>query len=132
MQNFDIPLHDIKPIVDVQEFSLYYFLSISFVILLLIFALSYLLYKWLKKRNEYNLRKEHLSVLKSLKNEDTKKFAYAITLYGATFKDDSPRQTEMFINLTSRLEEYKYKKEVESLDNETLSYFELYKEMCDA
>lgn len=132
MQSFDIPLHDIKPIVEVHEYSLQYLLGISFVVLLLIVGVFYLLYLWIKKRNEFNIRKEHMKIFNTLPFKDTKKSAYAITFYGATFKDDSPRHTEMFNNLTSRLEDYKYKKKVEELDKETLGYVELYKEMCYA
>ncbi len=130
-QNFDIPLHDIKPIIEVQEYSLYYFLGMSAFVLLIILGSAFLIYKWLQKRNAFNIRKEHMRLLRTLDLSDAKKAAYAITNYGATFKDDSPRHSEMYANLHNRLEKYKYKKEVEKLDEETLGYFELYKEMCD-
>ncbi|MDO8452946.1 MAG: hypothetical protein Q7S59_00075 [Sulfurimonas sp.] len=131
MQSYDIPLHDIKPIVDVHEYSLYYFLGVAGVALLLISGILYLIYLWLKKRKRFNIRKEHKRVLNSLDLSNAKKAAYAITHYGATFKNDTPRHVEMYKNLTDRLEVYKYKKEVNGLDKETLGYFELYKEMCD-
>ncbi len=130
-QNFDIPLHDIKPIVEVQEYSLYYFLGLSAFVLVVVLGGAFLIYKWLQKRNAYNIRKEHMKLLKNLDLSDAKRAAYAITNYGATFKDDSPRHSEMYSNLQTRLEKYKYKKEVDKLDEETLGYFELYKEMCD-
>jgi hypothetical protein len=131
-QSYDIPLHDIKPIVEVQEYSLYYFLGIIFVLALLIIALGYLIHKYIQKRNAFNLRKEHCRLLNSLDLKNTKDSAYMITSLGATFKDDSPRHKEMYENLTNRLEEYKYKKEVESFSGEVLGYIELYKEMIDA
>lgn len=131
-QSYDIPLHDIKPIVEVQEYSLYYFLGVVFVLALLIIALGYLIYKYIQKRNAFNLRKEHSRLLNSLDLKNTKDSAYMITSLGATFKDDSPRHKEMYENLTNRLEEYKYKKEVESFSREVLGYIELYKEMIDA
>ncbi len=131
-QSYDIPLHDIKPIVEVQEYSLYYFLGVVFVLALLIIALGYLIYKYIQKRNAFNLRKEHSRLLNSLDLKNTKESAYMITSLGATFKDDSPRHKEMYENLTNRLEEYKYKKEVESFSGEVLGYIELYKEMIDA
>ncbi len=131
MQNFDIPLHDIKPIVEVQEYSLYYFLLALAAALFLALGIIYLLYKWMQKRNAYSIRKEHMRLLKSMTLNDAKKAAYDITLYGATFKDDSQRHSEMYNNLIRRLEGYKYKKVVDDFDKETLGYFELYKEMCD-
>ncbi len=131
MQSYDIPLHDIKPIVDVHEYSLYYFLGVAGAAILLAGGILYLIYLWLKKRKRFNIRKEHKRVLNSLAFIDAKRTAYAITHYGATFKNDTPRHGEMYKNLTDRLEAYKYKKEVDGLDKETLGYFELYKEMCD-
>ena len=130
-QSYDIPLHDIKPIVEVQEYSLYYFLGIVFIVLLLIGTLGYLIYKYFQKRNAFNLRKEHFGLLSSLDLKKSKESAYLITSLGATFKDDSPRHKEMYENLTNRLEAYKYKKEVGKFGKETLGYIELYKEMID-
>ena len=65
-KSFDIPLHDIKPIVDIQEYSLYIFLGISLVVLLIILGISYLIYKWIKARNAFNIRAEHFKIINSL------------------------------------------------------------------
>lgn len=130
-QSYDIPLHDIKTIVEVDEYSFYYLLGISAVSIVLVLGVIYLLYKFLKNKNKYNERKEHFKILSSIDLNDTKKAAYAISLYGATFKDDGERQKGMYDNLTSRLESYKYKKSVEAFDKETISYIELYRGMID-
>lgn len=130
-KSYDIPLHDIKPLLEVQEYSLYYFLAASFIALILILGIIYLVYRYFKKRNAFNVRKEYIKNLKNLDFSDTKKTAYLITFYGEIFKDDSPRHTEMYSNLTQRLESYKYKKDVENFDDETLGYIDLYKEMLD-
>lgn len=130
-QSYDIPLHDIKPIVDVDEYSLYYSLGISTVVLVLVLAISFLIYKWFKNKNAYNTKKEHFKLINSLDLSDTKHSAYAITIYGATFKDDSQQNLEMYNNLVQRLEVYKYKKQVEEFDSEVLGYIELYKGMID-
>ena len=127
----DIPLHDIKPIVEIEQYSFYYFLGISFIVVLVLMGVSYLIYRWLKHRNRYSKRKEHYEKLHSLNLSNTKESAYAITNYGATFMDESPRHKEMYDNLTQRLQRYKYKKEVESFDDEVLGYIELYKGMID-
>ena len=130
-KQFDIPLHDIKPIVDVHEYSFYYFLGAVGGTIILVFGIAYLLYIWYKKRNAFNIRTHHLKLLNSLDLTDTKNSAYAISSYGFTFKDDSTRHVEMFNNLSQRLEDYKYRKNVEKFDDETLGYIELYKEMLD-
>lgn len=130
-QSYDIPLHDIKPIVEIEEYSLYYLFGISFFALAMLLALSYLLFSWFKKRNRYNKRKEDLKCINELDLMRTKESAYALTLYGATFKNDSQRHLEMYENIVARLEGYKYKKEVAAFDDETLGYIELYKGMID-
>ncbi|QFR49083.1 hypothetical protein FJR48_04825 [Sulfurimonas lithotrophica] len=130
-QSYDIPLHDIKTIVEVEEYSLYYLLGISAAAIVVLFGIGYLIYKYFKNKNRYNERKEHFKIINSLDLSDTKKAAYAISLYGATFKDDGDRQKGMYENLTDRLEAYKYKKQVDSFDKDTLSYIELYKGMID-
>lgn len=130
-QSYDILLHDIKPIVEVQEYSLYYFLGTLSLALIVLLIVGYFIYIWLKKRNAFNIRKEHFKILNLLDLDDTKKSAYAITFYGATFKDDSPRHQEMYENIVNRLAAYKYKKEVDVFEGEVIGYIELYKEMID-
>jgi len=128
---YDVPLHDIKSIVEVQEYSFYYFLGAVFLAVLALSVLAYLVYKYIQKRNAYNERKEHLKILNSLDLTDTKNAAYAISRYGITFATDGERESEMYKNITSRLEQFKYKKSVKEFDDETLGYIELYKGMID-
>ena len=130
-QSFDIPLHDIKPIVDIQEYSIYYFWALVIVGVLILCGITYLIYRWIKARNAFNIRVEHLKMINSLNIRDTKNAAYMITSLGATFKDDSQRHSEMYANLVQRLEVYKYKKEVDEFDSEIMGYIEVYKGMID-
>lgn len=126
-----LKLNDIKPLVEVQEYSFYYFLVLCVVIFALVFGGSYLVFRWLKTRKKVNFRKEHFKFLENLNLEQTKKSAYLFTKYGATFKDDSQRHKEMFENITQRLEKYKYKKDVEKFSDEVKGYLNLYKGMID-
>ncbi len=128
---YDVPLHDIKTIVEVQEYSFYYLLGVIALGVLVLSVLSLLIYKYIQKRNAYNERKEHLKLLNSLDLSDTKNAAYALSKYGLTFANDGVRESEMYKNITSRLEQFKYKKSVEEFDEETLGYIELYKGMID-
>lgn len=130
-KSFDIPLHDIKPIVDIKEYSLYYFSALVFVGVILASALAYLIYKWIKARNAFNIRTEHFKIINSLDLSDTKNAAYTITSLGLTFRDDSERHSEMYDNIAQRLEAYKYKKEVDEFDSEVIGYIEVYKGMID-
>jgi len=130
-QNFDIPLHDIKPIVEIQEYSLYYLLGLSFIASVVLLAIIYLIYRYIKSKNTYNKRKEDFKTINSLDFTDTKKAAYTFTSAGLTFKDDSPRHLEMYNNILQRLQAYKYKKEVNKFDSEVLGYIEVYRGMID-
>lgn len=127
----EIELHDIKTIVEIEEYSLYYLLGSVIIAILVVLALAFFLLKYIKSKKAYNKRAEHLKIMNAQNLDDTKEAAYAITLYGFTFRDDSPRHSEMYENLTKRLEPYKYKKEVKAFDDEVKSYIELYMGMID-
>jgi len=128
---YDVPLHDIKTIVEVQEYSFYYLLGVIALSVLVLSVLAYFIYKYIQKRNAYNQRKEHIKFLNSLDLSDTKNAAYALSKYGLTFANDGQRESEMYKNITLRLEQFKYKKSVEEFDEETLVYIELYKGMIN-
>ncbi len=128
---YDIPLHDIKPLIEIEEYSLYYFVVIVAVISVIVLALAYLLYKYFKEKKRYNKRKEHLELLGDLDFNDTKQTAYALTFYGATFQNDTPRHLKHFELMVEKLEKYKYKKSVDAFDEDTLQQINIYKEMLD-
>jgi len=130
-QTFDIQLHDIKPILEIEEYSIYYFSGMVFLAILLVFGIGYLIYMWIRQRNSFNQRKENLKLISELDIANTKEYAYGITALGFIFKDDSERHSEMYANLSARLGEYKYKKEVDEFDDEVKGYIELYKGMLD-
>ena len=130
-KTFDIPIHDIKPLVEIEEYSLYYLIGSVTLALIVLGALGYLLYKYIQKSRAYNKRKEYYKLLHEIDLSDTKKAAYAITHYGHLFKDDGERHAGMYANIVERLERYKYKKVVDPFDEETLGYIELYKGMID-
>lgn len=130
-QHFDIPIHDIKPLLEIEEYSLYYLIALGSVVAVVILGLIYLFIRWLRHRNRFNIRREHLKLLKTVDFNDTKNAAYAITLYGLTFKHDSERHSRAYDDLVEKLEAFKYKKSVESFDKNTLHYIELYRGMLD-
>ncbi len=131
MATQELNLHDIKPLVAIDDYSFYYFLTLSFVAVVIAMGAVFLLLKWYKNRKRENLRKKHLEILHSIDLDNTKKAAYMLTKYGATFKDDDTRHQEMYANMLERLANYKYKKEVGRFDDETISIINLYREICD-
>jgi hypothetical protein len=131
MKDLDIPIHDIKPLVEIQDYSFYYFLAICIISFLLVIGFMYLIYHFFKNKNRFNIRKEHFELLNNVDFSDAKRAAYDITYFGSTFKDDSPRHVVAFEDLIKKLENYKYKKDVEKLDSETIHFIELYRGMID-
>ncbi len=127
----DIKIRDIKPLLEVPDHSLYFFIGVIIVSLLVLAGVFYLAFKWMKTKNRLNLRRSTYKKLLHVDLSDSKKAAYEITRYGLVFKDDSPRNEEMYFNLIARLERYKYKKDVGPFEYEERSYLELYKGMID-
>ncbi len=130
-QSLDIPLHDIKPLVEVSDNSFVLFIGLIVVVLLFLAGVGYLLYLFLKRRKRENRRKDAYKALKNIRFSDPKRAAYDITKYGYVFADDTPRNKEVYENLLTRLAPYKYKKEVDAIDAETKSYFKIYLGMID-
>ena len=128
---FDIPLYDIKPLIEIQEYSFEYLVVVSIFALLLLMGLSYIVYIYFRNKNKFNIRVEHLKLLNAISLDETKTAAYSITQYGSTFKDDSQRHSKNFEVLVENLESYKYKKDVEEFDEDTKRQFERYIEMID-
>jgi hypothetical protein len=130
-EKYDIPLHDIKPLLEIQEYSMVYLIALSAVLLIILSGLLYLLVRWLKNRNRFNLRKEHYRLINEIDFLDAKNAAYALTFYGDTFSNDSERHHRAYSDLVEKLEQFKYKKDVEIFDTQTLHYVDLYRGMLD-
>ena len=128
---FDIPLHDIKPLIEIQEYSMYYLIVLSFIVIIVLFTLMYLALKYFKNRKKFNIRKDNLSKLRAIDFSNAKSAAYAITTYGKTFKDDSDRHIRAYDALLEELECYKYKKDVANFSDETKHVFEIYLGLID-
>ncbi|MEA3373599.1 MAG: hypothetical protein U9Q62_07925 [Campylobacterota bacterium] len=127
----DIPLHDIKPLIEVPDNSFIWFTSLLGLAAIFILALLYLLWRFLRRSKAENIRKEHYQALQEISFADPKQAAYAMTRYGLTFADDAPRTKESYSNLIERLAPYKYKKAVDPIDDETIGYYRIYIEMID-
>lgn len=128
-QNYDIPLHDIKPIVDIEEYSLYYFLGYIAIGVIIATVFIYFIYRWYKKRNRFNIRSYHKELFDSVDINETKKAAYLITTCAHTFKNDSDEHQKAYRELIARLEEFKYRKSVDKFDEKTIGFIETYKSM---
>lgn len=126
----DIPLHDIQPLVEVPDYSIYLFgCAVLAGLAILAVVLIVLMRRWRNRRESE--RQRTYRQLASLDLSDPKQAAYAISRLGRFFASDSERTAKGYHNLFERLEPYKYAKTVDSIDEETLGYYRLYLEMID-
>jgi len=127
----DIPLHDIKPLVEVPDNSLIYASIVAFVLALVMILAGIWIYRRFTQAKAEDLRKSYLQKIHTVDTTNAKQAAYEISAYGR-FLAESERAKDMLDNLDKRLSKYKYKKEVEALDEETLGYYKLFLEVLDA
>ena len=128
----DIPLHDIKPLVEVPDNSLIILIILAGVILSLVLV-SLAIWAWtkFKKIKEVNLRKVYLEKIHDIDTSDAKQAAYEISEY-ARYIVKTDKEKSFLDDLDKRLAQYKYKKEVQALDEETLAHFQVFLEVLDA
>jgi len=107
-----IKIHDIKPIVQIPDLSIYLYYSVIFLLCVVILASFYLLYKFLKPK-EKTQEKIFYEKMQNLDFVNVKKTAYEITKYG-NFLAKEERSILLLEELTNELEAYKYKKEIPS------------------
>lgn len=129
--SLDIPLHDIKPLVEVPDHSLLLSSLLLLLIILLLSSLLYLGWHHLRHRKKVDKRGIAYKALKSVSFDEPKRAAYAITKYGRVFSQEGPRYKEAYADLLERLAPYKYKKVVTPIDEETIAFYRIYVEMID-
>ncbi len=123
-------LRDIKPLVEIPDYSFYLYWGLVLVAVVITLLAVYLGYrKWLEHR-EQNRQKQYLEVLNSIDWTSPKKAAYRATHYGRLLCKDERRE-KLFEQMLPELEKYKYKKEVQGVDEETMRAFELFKKVCN-
>jgi len=123
-------LKDIKPLLEIPDNSYYiYWGLIGFAIFLAI-AIVFFIAKKLWDNRKVNLAKGYLEAIKKINWADTKKSAYEATHYARLLATDE-RKKELFSQLEPLLEQYKYKKEVGELDQDTQNKFNLYVQVAN-
>ncbi len=124
-------IKDIKPPVEISDYSFYLFIFLVVVGVVVALFLGWFLIKKINLKRKENRAKLYLEALNNIDWSDPKAAAYKITKYGRLLATDEKRQ-EIFAHLLPLLNQYKYKKEVNSkVDSKTLREFELFKQVCD-
>jgi len=109
-------LRDIKPIIEVVDYSFYYFLAIVFIIILIIIFGLYKYFTRIKKTKKPTQQEMALQRLKKLDFNDTKNVAYRFSIDGFLFVNEENK--DKFQDIEKRLQKYKYKKDVDNLSSE--------------
>ncbi len=125
-ENLTALLKDIKPLLEIPDNSFYiYWGLIGFVSILLLVILFFVAKKFWDNR-KINLAKGYLEKLKAIDWKDAKESSYEATHYARLLATDE-RRKKLFSQLEPMLEQYKYKKKVDSsVDNDTRNKFNLY------
>ena len=123
-------LRDIKPLLEIPDSSYYIYWGLITFAILLCLGILFFIVKRLWENRKVNLAKGYLEAIKKIDWKDTKKSAYQATHFARLLATDE-RRKELFSQLESMLEKYKYKKEVESIDQDTRNKFNLYVQVAD-
>jgi len=129
-QNITAQLKDIKPLLEIPDSSYYIYWGLIIFVALLLVAILFFVAKKLWENRKINLAKGYVAKLKAIDWADSKKSAYEATHYARLLATDE-RKKELFSQLEPMLEAYKYKKEVDAVDDETQKLFNLYVQVAD-
>ncbi|BAF69516.1 hypothetical protein [Nitratiruptor sp. SB155-2] len=122
-------LRDIKPIVEIPDYSFWLYLFFIVIVTLLAALLVYQLVKLLS-RKKIDRRKEILQMLRNLDCNDSKKCAYLLTKYGKYLVTDESR-VRLYEDLIRKLTHYKYKKNVPELPEDLKREIRLFLKVHD-
>jgi len=136
-----LPLKDIKGLMEISDYSVYYFLALAFLSLMAIIAFAYFLYHiFLYYKNKKLNLKNLLKKITSLKLDNSKQFSYKWTKYNNQIQDEfKALKINKYANIlndmsvfSNSLELYKYKAKSDELDDDTKNNFTKLKERINA
>jgi len=125
-----IDIHDIKPIVEIPDISIYFYYGLIVLLITLGSIVLFFIYKFFKpkKRSE---EYKYYEILQNIDFKNTKKTAYDISKYGRLLAKDE-REKRLILELIELLSIYKYKKETKStISNEIKTKFQIFMESID-
>jgi len=128
--NLSSQLKDIKPLLDIPDNSFYIYWGLIVFASLLVVAILFFAAKRLWENRKINLAKGYLEKLQAINWKDAKQSAYEATHYARLLATDE-RRKELFSQLEPMLEQYKYKKEVNAVDQDTQNKFNLYMQVAN-
>lgn len=124
-----LKLHDIKDIVEIPDNSFLFLVLISIFCFILLIILIVFVTRMIKRKKP-NRRKEYLSNLKNIDFSNSKKSAYEISKYSRLLAK-TPREIKLANELIEELDKYKYKKEVDKIDDNIKAKLSIFMESLD-
>jgi len=128
--NITEQLRDIKPLMEIPDSTYYIYWGLIIFMAVLLTGILFFVVKKLLDNRKVNLQKGYLEAINKIDWVETKKSAYEATHYARLLATDE-RRKELFSQLEPKLEQYKYKKEVDKIDDETQKLFNLYVQVAD-
>lgn len=108
-------LQDIKDIEKIPDNSIFLFSILVFLAILILLVIIFFIIKLLKKK-KISDRKKYYKILENVDFIDSKNAAYIITKY-ARLISLNDREKKLSEELIEELEKFKYKRNVENIDN---------------
>jgi len=124
-------LRDIKPLLEIPDSSYYIFMALVFLSIALLLVIIVFLVKKFWKKKKIDMQKVYFYQFKNLDWKNVKQSAYEATKLGRKLTFKNERAKEIYEQLVPMLKAYKYKKEVPSLDEETLKQYNLLVHIID-
>lgn len=126
MNNLNI--HDIKSLTQIPDYSFFIFISLIIVALMIVIVLIYFIYKTFKNRDFK--RRNSFEILKNIDLNDAKKSAYLITQHSRILVSNE-KEEKLLNELIESLYQYKYKKNVSSINEESQQKFKTFMDLLN-
>jgi len=123
-------LRDIKPLLEIPDYSYAIFLALAFFMGLLVLSLLFILAKKFLVKRKTDQKRLYFERLKNVNWDRPKEAAYEVTFFGRALAEE-PKVEEKYKELVAMLEPYKYRKEVPKVDKDTLNYYNLLVHIID-
>jgi len=127
--NITEQLRDIKPLVEIDDYSVYLYWALWLLGLAVVGIIIYWSIRKYMTLKKVNLEKLNLEKMDEIDWSDSKRAAYEATEYGRFLANDERREG-LYQDVVLALEKYKYQESVPNMDAKDMAVFELYKRVC--
>ena len=116
----DSELRDIKPLLDIPDYSYYLYLGLILLAILVVVGVLFFIIKIFLLNRKVDIKKLYFERLEAIDWVDSKQSAYQITFLAYQFIDNE-KVKEIYEQTLPMLEPYKYRKDVPTVvDKDTL------------